>query len=126
MHPAKSANVHSLPAAERYDYFVRKVADFEKVWGLFSNGWALAEDTDGRKVFPFWPEEAFAESCADGSWAGYQPRAIPLDEFMRKWLPGMANDAILVGVFPTSAEKGIVVKSLQLEADLARELQEYE
>lgn len=26
---------------ERYDYFIRKAADLEEIWGLNDNGWAL-------------------------------------------------------------------------------------
>jgi Protein of unknown function (DUF2750) len=126
MYQKKLENVRSLAAPERYAYFVRKVADFEEVWGLFAGGWATATDADGRKVLPFWPEEPFAKSCADGPWSGYMPRAIALHDFMDKWLPGMQKDEIMIGVFPTPAEKGVVVSPHVLADDLIEEMRQYE
>ena len=35
-------NITNLSSPERYDYFIRKVSDFEEVWGLKDKeGWAL-------------------------------------------------------------------------------------
>ncbi|WP_245805776.1 DUF2750 domain-containing protein [Bacillus alkalicellulosilyticus] len=28
----------------RYEYFIKKVVDFEEVWGLYNGGWATALD----------------------------------------------------------------------------------
>lgn len=39
----KIDNVVNLTAPERYDYFIRKVTDFEGVWGL--------KDTEGCSYF---------------------------------------------------------------------------
>lgn len=34
----KIENILKMSEDERYDYFVRKVADFEQIWGLSDNG----------------------------------------------------------------------------------------
>lgn len=91
----KLQNVISLPAEERYNYFLRKVADFEEVWGLYDNGWALSGGKEMR-IVPFWPEKEFADACANNEWARYKPQAIPLTDFMEKWLVGMEKDGSLL------------------------------
>jgi Protein of unknown function (DUF2750) len=126
MHKAKQANVEAMGAAQRFDYFVRKVADFGQAWGLFSDGWAMAHDDAGTRVMPFWPEAEFAAVCSTGPWAGYQPRAITLDDLLVKWLPGMATDAVGVAVFPMPSDKGVIVTPDFLRDALVAEASQYD
>lgn len=52
MRNSKIDNVINLTASERYDYFIRKVADFEEVWGLKdAEGWALM-GSEEQVLFP--------------------------------------------------------------------------
>lgn len=125
-HPEKLAAVEAMDGAARYDYFLRKVADFECVWGLFSDGWASAASAEGRKLLPFWPEADFATACATGVWAAYQPKSISIGDFTSKWIPGMARDGLLVAVFPTAQSKGVFVEPSWLGQDLEAALSEYE
>lgn len=122
----KINNVLSLSVEERYSFFVRKVADFEEVWGLYDDGWAMLSDSSGRKIIPFWPEKDFAQLCATEQWETYGARAIPLKDFIDKWLPGMKKDDILVGIFYTPSGKGIPVEPERLRADIEEELEQYE
>ena len=111
---------------ERFAYFVRKVADFQVAWGLFSDGWAMAEDSAGARVMPFWPELEFAAWCSTGPWEGYQPRAVTLDDLLAKWLPGMTKDAVGVAIFPTRADKGVIVTPDFLRDALVAEASQYD
>lgn len=38
MNNSRIKNIVNLSAAERYGYFIRKVSDFEEVWGLKDKG----------------------------------------------------------------------------------------
>jgi len=96
----KIENVLRLDASSRCDYFVRKVADFEIVWGLFNTGWPTAS-TGATTAVPFWPEEEFAALCATAEWQGFHPKAIALEEFLTRWFPGMEKDQRICLVFPT-------------------------
>ena len=125
MNQHKTENLLKLPAEERVAYFVRKVVDLEKVWGLESEGWATAETSDGQVVIPFWPEKELAELCAVSEWKGYVPSEIALSIFTQKWLSGMEVDRILPAIFPTPNDKGVIVEPRQLKEMLASECDQY-
>ena len=122
---SKAANVINLPALERYSYFIRKVADFEEVWGLYNEGWALLEDK-GDRMLAFWPEAEFAELCTSDVWKNYTPKKISIDDFTEKWLEGMKKDGTDAVIFLTPGQKGIIVSAQQLLDDLKEELAQYE
>jgi hypothetical protein len=43
--------VFALPGPDRYEHFVKRVADWEEVWGLASEGgWVMMGDSDGHQV----------------------------------------------------------------------------
>ena len=125
MHPEKFKQVAGLPSAERHAYFVRKVADTQQVWGLYHAGWATAQ-VDGKVAIPFWPEAAFAQACAGGDWMDFRPRAIALDDFLTKWLHGMAGNDQLASVFAVPQGSASVVAPADLLADLREEVRHYE
>lgn len=126
MHPSKVANVLSLDGQARHDYFVRKVADSQCIWGLEMSGWAMAEDDSGVKLMPFWPEEHFAKLCATDTWKRYVPRKIELEVFLNRWLPGMQRDGIKVAVFPKPDSQGVIVEPERLRERLVAEASQYE
>ena len=121
----KLLNLMSAGADERYRYFVQKAVDFEEVWGLYKDGWALVADSEQQHALAFWPEEAFAEACANGSWHGYVPRAITLSDFTDKWLPGMEKDKLEAAVFPNIQGKGVCVLPGKIMQDIRTELKNY-
>jgi hypothetical protein len=126
MHPKQFESVMALDALSRYSYFVRKVADFEKVWGLCEGGWALMGDDAGNQLLPVWPEREFAEALAQGDWASHTAKAIPLEDFVEKWLPGMEKDGTQLAVFPTPSGNGVLAAPPRLLADLRSEMKQYE
>jgi hypothetical protein len=116
-----------LDGPKRYGYCVKKIADQQQLWGLRQeDGWALAVDDAGHELLPVWPHEKFALLCATGIWAGHQPKAIDLDDWLERWTPGMNKDGRLVAVFPTPQDKGVAVDPRRLEVDLREELSQYE
>ena len=125
MHPEKFKQVAELPTADRHAYFVRKVADTQEVWGLYHAGWATAQ-VDGKVAISLWPEAAFAQACASGDWMDFQPRAIALEDFLHKWLPGMENHEQLAFVFAVPQGDVSIVAPADLLRDLQHESEQYE
>jgi len=119
--------VLSLRASERYEYFIKKVADEQQLWSLRTlEGWVLAEDSEGRQVVPVWPHKLFAQLCATGMWTDCEAAVIELDVWLQRWIPGMDTDGRSVAVIPTPDDRGVVVDPTRLEAELLEELSQYE
>lgn len=126
MHQKKIENLFKMSGKDRYQYFIRKVADFETVWGLFADGWAMTADDEGKKAIPFWPEKELSSMCATEEWENYIPKKIELDPFLSKWIPGMEKDGVLLAIFPTPEKKGVLTPPKELLSSLKEELEQYE
>ncbi|MBJ7553940.1 DUF2750 domain-containing protein [Marinomonas spartinae] len=118
-------SVIALAGSERYKHFVKVVADWEEVWGLYQDGWALASTDDGQTVFPLWPAKEYAQLCSDKEWSGYEPESFSLEDFMGELLPNLKDDGVLPGIFYTPSDKGVTPAVDQLLADLNEELENY-
>ena len=123
---AEFAAVSALPSAERYAHFVKRVADSEEIWSLRGkDGWILAADPT-RALVPVWPHPRYAAACVSGVWTGSEPAAIPLEQWLAVWLPGIARDHRAIAVFPVPLGPGNVAEAERLREDLMRELESYE
>jgi|EndMetStandDraft_4_1072995.scaffolds.fasta_scaffold263919_1 hypothetical protein len=125
INPKQMEAVLALPGAQRFEHFIKVVADWQEVWGLYQDGWALAAADDGRTVFPLWPAKEYAQLCAESEWQGHAPRSISLDEFTDVLLPKLKADGVLAGVFYTPSSKGVTPSPDELKAALDAELQKY-
>src|SRR6476620_996198 len=88
-----------LPGEKRYEYFIKRVADANKLWGLWDDGWAMGVTDKGQRTIPVWPAAEYAEACRQGDWVIYTPRAIDLHEFMDDFLPRLVRDGVRVSIF---------------------------
>ena len=119
--------VLSLEASKRYQHWLKKVADQEEVWSLWhEGGWALVGDDARNQLVPVWPHSLYAARCAAGAWAGYEPKAIPLEAWLNRWIPGIERDHRRIAVFPTPNDRGVSIEPKRLERDLRSELSHYE
>src|SRR5262249_19517838 len=124
IHDKEFAALIGMSAPDRYAVFIRRVADWQEIWGLRSDaGWHLTADENGVEVVPVWPHERFAQACADNH---ERAAPIPLADWMEKWLPGLQRDGRQVAVFPLPNGKGVVVSPERLKADLSTECAQYE
>jgi hypothetical protein len=117
--------VLKLPGPKRFDYFVKKVADFGKVWGLFDKGWAMAGDDNGQEVLLLWPAKQYAQLSAVKDWASFQPMEISLEEFLNEWIPQMVKRNERIGVFLAPDGKGVISEPSELNTSLANELKKF-
>ncbi|GHI01347.1 DUF2750 domain-containing protein [Neobacillus kokaensis] len=117
-------SVINQPPNLRYEYFIKKAADYEEVWGLYDDGWATAQDDDGNTLIPIFPKKEFAEYCAVHEWNKFKAVPIDLYEFIDKWLVGMKEDRVKPSIFPTN-EDSVMVEIDVLLRDLNNELENY-
>lgn len=125
VNPKQLSAVIALPGDSRYEHFVKVIADWQEVWGLYQDGWALAAADDGTTIFPMWPAKEYAEVCAEKEWAGHEAKAFSLDDLLNELLPKLERDGMLPGVFFTPSSNGVTPSIDQLRRDLGRELQNY-
>lgn len=121
--PRQMEAVLALEGVKRFEHFVKVVADWQEVWGLYQDGWALAVADDGTTVFPLWPAKEYAQLCALNEWKGFEPRAISLGDLREVLLPKLKLDGVLPGVFFTPSSKGVMPPVDELLAALEAELQ---
>lgn len=125
MQENKINNILKLNNEERYFYFIRKVADFEKIWGLYGDdGWATLGNSNMISI-PFWPEAEFARICATAGWGRYAPKSIDLIYFLENWINGMELNNQISSIFMTPNSQGINVKPQKLQLDLEYEIEKY-
>jgi len=117
--------VIKLPAPKRYSHFVKEVAGWEEVWGLYQDGWALATNSENEFFLPVWPAREYAELCRGTTWSDYEAKSICLYDFMERLLPDLSNEGILPCIFYLPTDKGIIPKLEILLEDLKTELDKY-
>lgn len=125
INPKQMEAVLALPGIKRFEHFIKVIADWQEVWGLYQDGWALAATDDGTTVFPLWPAKEYAQLCAENEWNGYTPRSISLIDFTDVLLPKLKSDGVLPGAFFTPSSKGLTPSPDELKAALDAELQKY-
>ena len=110
--------INQMSAEQRYDYFINTLLEQKEVWGLASDsGWLILPD-DGEEHLPVWPQPQLAQAWAMGDFADCQPKAIALDDWLDKWLPGMIEDGLLIAVCPGSDNDSIIVAADELLDEL--------
>lgn len=101
LHPKHIAGVMALDGPGRAQHAIKRIADFEEVWGLYEDGWASSalDDEPETMMFPIWPDPEYAMACAEAEWVSYEAKAIPLGHFMDVILPNLEEDGSLVSMF---------------------------
>lgn len=115
------------PGEKRYEYFVKKVADSEEVFGLADDeGWAMLGDDEDADIIPLFPYAEFAEAFRQAAdFQEFKVESIDLNELL-EWLDDMENDGMLVAVLPNTQFNGAVVEPSHLKKDLLQELEKYD
>lgn len=120
------ANVVRLGPDKRYEYFVKKVCDWEEIWSIKDvNGWCQMGSSDGRECVPVWPAHRYAQAFCVSEWKDCTAVLIPLEKWIRSWIPGMEKDGKCVAVFPTSEMQGVIRKPNEFLLDLQEELENH-
>jgi hypothetical protein len=107
--------VFQLSHKDRYGLFVKEVIQTELAWGLFSEtGWCLAQTDNDARALALWPNDDYAQACAEGTWSDASPQEIPLSKLLNELLPALAQDNMVVVVFPAVEGDGIVATPKEL------------
>jgi hypothetical protein len=119
-------SVSKLAPFERYKYFIKKVANSEKMCALQKEDeWAIAE-VDNYKLFSLWSAEEIASLNATGIWEGYDSVEISFDMFEEQVVPVIRQNDYLLNIFSVNGKVGFVVDVDEFIRDLKEELKNYE
>lgn len=111
----------SADGKHRYEYFIHRVCDTRKIWGLYHDGWATLGSNE-KKLLPFWPHQAYADRFKKDGWSSYLAKEIDLTEFLERWIPDMRSGCTEVAIFPVGSGSSVVVSLDDLEANIRHEL----
>lgn len=106
---------------DNYRRFNEQVRAHGEVWGLRGDdGWAFCDSSEYEEteVLLFWSERADAEKHAREDWGRHIPTAIPIDEFVDRWLHGMEQDGLLVGPNWDAELEGLEIEPGELAENL--------
>lgn len=118
--------VLELSHNKRFNYFIKKVVDWQMLFGLRNeSGWVLYASDNGIELIPVWPHPKYVKLCATGDWSDCEASPISLDEWLDKWLPGIRGDNRKVAVFPTPSNKGIIISADELRSRIMEECENY-
>lgn len=119
--------VSKLEPFKRYEYFIRKVADFQELWTIIDNNGAISlSDIEKHRLVSFWTAEDFIQSNLTGNWKGFTPIKIDLDNLDDTIIPFIEENEYLLSIFPVNGKSGFVVNLEEFIRDLNDELENYE
>lgn len=120
MNSDELARIIEMDGEERYDYFLTQVGEEREIWILVnseSRFLKIASDDGDVEYLPVWPDAVFASAYAEGA-DDLSPKSVSLPDFFRKWVPGLTNDGLDVGVFPGLDKTVWITGPEELKRDL--------
>ena len=103
-------SVCKLPPFERYSYFIKRVADFEKMFTLVNEAGHLAfSEIEDKPLMPFWSAREFAELNIVNEWQLYTVKEVTLEEFEDNYIDLIVENDYLINIFPINNKRGFVV-----------------
>lgn len=121
-------NVSKLEPQKRYQYFIKKIADFEELWTITDNeGYYVINEIDGKLMFSLWPQEEYVKHfLKSADWSDCEICSISLEELESDIYKFIEKENFLVNVFPVNGKSGFVVNLEELKRDLALELDKFD
>ena len=109
---------------KKYEYFIKRVVDSEKVWSLKDkDGWVTLGIED-KYYFPIWPKKEFADICIGDEWSECYAECISLKDFINEWGYRLEENNIKPTIMWHEG-KGIDVDWDRLKEDIKYELKKY-
>lgn len=125
MHDKKFENIMKFNNLGRYEYLIRKVADFEEIYlilGSFSE--MFISNITGVDCSLVFPEKEFAEIFISQN-SHCKVKKMDLYQFL-DWLEKDDEDRLNFAVFPDMQKNANIVSASKLRMDLIEECKQYE
>jgi len=118
--------VSQLEAFQRYEYFIKRVADSEKMYTLVDeNGYFAIADIENTAVLSVWSASDFAKGNAIDEWGSFSVKEITIEEFEEDIIDIIEKNNWLINVFSIKGKSGFIVDLNEFAKDLSTEMQKY-
>lgn len=125
MNQKKYQNIIQLSNAERYEYLVRKVADFETIYLIYERFWQISTfNINGTECILVFPEKDFAEQYIKLE-PSKSVKKKGLNKFIH-WLEKDKSNKLNLAVFPNQQNEVKIVNASEFKNDLLKECEQYE
>ena len=119
-------SVSMLPPYERYQYFIKRVADIDSLFTVVDEEGRIAlADIEDARVYSFWSAEDFAKRCLLEEWSNYEVLELTLEQFEEEVIDQIEEHGYLLNIFPIRNKSGFVVDLDEFARDLSDELEKY-
>lgn len=116
-------------ASAQYHAFIQGIVVHKKVWTLKDDeGSPTSTNLNGETVLPFWSLESKVVKIIKNvhAYRDFQPYEIKLEDFINKWIIGLEEDGLYVGVnWSGKKATGYDVKPNELLEHITYELEKY-
>ncbi|MCG1022101.1 DUF2750 domain-containing protein [Sutcliffiella horikoshii] len=88
-------------SSAQYHTFIKEILENQTVWTVKDQqGFPTSTNPDGETSVPFWSLKSRAEKIITNvpDYNSFQPYEITLSDFINKWLKGLEEDGLNVGV----------------------------
>lgn len=117
---SQQQDILKLDAEQRFRYLLKHCVADNKMWILTDEHGAVMMTTDDEDCIPVWPDKSFAEMWATGEWQGFEAKDISLEQWQKKWTPGLFQDDLAVVAFPLPDDTGVVLDPEELDFELTQ------
>lgn len=121
--------VTALSPEKRYNYFLKRICDWEQVWTLYEDDYiVLNEAKNGKLYILLFPFKDFAEHYATNTrgMKGVSYKSFEINEFLETIIKKLqANNVSNALVFPVVNGYGLNVSMIDMVKDIQSELENY-
>ena len=121
--------VTALSPEKRYNYFVKRICDWEQVWTLYEDDYiVLNEAKNGKLYILLFPFKDFAEHYATNTrgMKGVSYKSFEINEFLETIIKKLqANNVSNALVFPVANAYGLNVSMTDMVKDIQSESENY-
>lgn len=119
-------SVSQLNAFDKYNYFIKKVADFELMYSLVDTDGNIATlEIDDNILLPFWSSSEYALLNAIKEWDNYEVKEISIEYFENEIIDVIESKNYLLSIFPIKEKVGFIVNLNEFAKDLSNEMDKY-
>ena len=119
-------SVSKLEPQKRYEYFMKKITDAEKLWTLKNEEGDIAlASIEDKILISFWSDEDDAKLCKINEWQNYKYYSFNIEELENYFFKLVEEKGYLINIFPVNDKSGFVVNLKEFKRDLYNELENY-